>query len=294
MNTRRLNPLRQISFLERYGVITFGILMMVSGFYFFLVPVDLVTGGVSGLALVINRFITIPIGFIVFTANIILLTLAYFLLGKKALIRSLYGSLLYPLILIVFETFLAPLDITDLFIASVFGGLLTGIGFGIVVRYGGTSGGSDIPVKLANKLLKIPLSSSLYLVEGFIIAAGVFTISSNSATLYGLYALISVYVAGRSADRMVVGSNTLKTVHIITVIPEAIKDAIFERLDRGVTFVPIEGGYTKMKKTMIITVITRNEYSALRDIVAELDAEAFVYASPANEIHGDFQMREDD
>jgi len=294
VTSRRLNPLRQISFIERYGIITFGIFLMVSGFYFFLVPVDLVIGGVSGLGLILNRFISIPIGLTVFVANAFLLLLAYLLLGKKALIRSLYGSLLYPAILIMFETFLTPLPITDLFIASVFAGLLTGVGFGIVIRYGGTSGGSDIPISLLNKFFKVPLSSGVYLIDGLIIVLGAFTLGANGTIIYAFYALISVYVVGRAADRMVIGSNTLKTVHIITMVPDLIKHAIFERLDRGVTLVPIEGGYTKEKKSMMITVITRNEYSMLRDIVAEMDAGAFVYASPATEIHGDFQKREDD
>ena len=294
MTSRRLNPLRQISFLERYGIITFGIFLMVCGFYFFLVPVDLVTGGVSGLGLILNRFITIPIGLIVFIANAFLLLLAYVLLGQKAFIRSLYGSLLYPAILIIFETFLNPLPITDLFIASVFAGLLIGVGFGIVIRYGGTSGGSDIPIRLLNKFLKVPLSSGVYIVDGLIIVAGAFTLGSSDTAIYALYALISVYVVGRAADRMVIGSNALKTVHIITKVPDLIKAAIFERLDRGVTLVPIEGGYSLEKKSMMITVITKNEYYTLRDIVAEIDAEAFVYASPATEIHGDFQKREDD
>ena len=294
MNVRRLNPLRQISFLERYGMITLGIFLMVMGFYFFLVPVNLVTGGVSGLGLILNRFFTLPIGLIVFLANVLLLALAYLLLGKKAFIRSLYGSLLYPSILILFETFLDPLPITDLFIASVFSGLFIGVGFGMVVRYGGTSGGSDIPIRLMNKYFKIPLSSGVYLVDGLVIVLGALTLGSSDTAIYALYALISVYVVGRAADRMVIGSNALKTVHIITSIPDLIKEAIYERLDRGVTLVPIEGGYSKEKKSMMITVISRNEYSTLRDIVAEKDAAAFVYASPATEIHGDFQKREED
>jgi uncharacterized membrane-anchored protein YitT (DUF2179 family) len=294
MPSRNLSALRQISLSERYGFISAGIFLMVCGFYFFLVPADLVIGGVSGLGLVINRFVTIPIGLIVFITNIFLLILAYLFLGKKAFIRSVYGSLLYPLFLILFETFLTPLPIEDLFIASVFGGLLTGIGFGIVVRYGGTSGGSDIPIRLANKYLKLPLSLGVYLVDGLIIIIGAFTLGRADTALYALYALIAIFVVGRAADRMVIGSNTLKTVHIITSLPTLIKDEIFKRLDRGVTIVPIEGGYTQEKKTMLITVITRNEYYTLRDIVADKDAAAFVYASPATEIHGDFGKREDD
>lgn len=289
---RELSPLRRIHGIERYGMITIGIFFMVAGFYYFLVPVDLVVGGVSGLGLIINRYTESSLAIWVVIFNVFLLTLGYFLLGKKAFFRSLYGSLLYPLFLFLFE-FTSPLNIDDYLIASVFGGVIVGAGFGLVVRYGGTSGGTDIPIKIIHKYFKLPLSTSVYLVEGGIILLGIFTLGSQNI-VYGLYALISIYVLGLATDRMVIGTNSLKTVHTITDFPSDIKNAIFERLERGVTVVPVEGGYTENKKTMLITVITKDEYYILRDLVAKIDPEAFVYASPATEIHGDFETRQED
>jgi len=265
---------------------------MVAGFYYFLVPVDLVVGGVSGLGLIINRFTESSLAVWVVVFNSVLLTLAFFLLGKKAFARSLYGSMLYPLFLFIFE-YTPSLNIDDYLIASIFGGVIVGIGFGLVVRYGGTSGGTDIPIKILHKYFKMPLSYAVYFVEGGIILMGILTLGSQNI-VYGLYALISIYVVGIATDKMVIGTNALKTVHTITDHPDAIKNAIFERLERGVTVVPVEGGYTQMKKTMLITVITKDEYYILRDLVATIDAEAFVYASPATEIHGDFESRQED
>ena len=288
----RLEPLRRIKSLERYAMITLGIFLMVAGFYYFLVPVDLVIGGASGIGLVLARFFDSGIALVVFVLNAGLLVMAYFLLGKKAFLRSLYGSLLYPGILFILELF-PTLALDDFVIASIFGGALVGVGFGIVVRYGGTSGGSDIPVKIVHKYFKIPLSVSVYIVDGGIILAGILTASGNEA-LYGLYSLISVFVLGRAADRMVIGSNTLKTVHTITEFPDLVKNEVFKQLDRGVTLVPVQGGYTTHDKTMLITVITKAEYYTLRNLVAKIDPNAFVYASPASEIHGDFEMRQED
>ena len=289
---RELGPLRRIKSIERYAMITLGIFLMVAGFYYFLVPVDLVIGGASGIGLILARFFDSGIALVVFILNVGLLVMAYFLLGKKSFLRSVYGSLVYPLILFLLELF-PTLNLDDFVIASIFGGALVGVGFGIVVKYGGTSGGSDIPVKIIHKYFKIPLSVSVYIVDGGIILAGILTASGNEA-LYGLYSLISVFVLGRAADRMVIGSNTLKTVHTITEFPEKIKNEVFKQLDRGVTLVPVEGGYTTHKKTMLITVITKAEYYALRNLVAKIDPNAFVYASPASEIHGDFEMRQEE
>lgn len=289
---RHLDPLRRIQSLERYSMITFGIFLMVGGFYYFLVPVDLVIGGMSGVGLVVSRYVDTSIALWVLLLNALLLILAFFFLGKKAFYRSLYGSILYPLFLFLLE-FTPTLNLDDFFIASIFGGAFVGIGFGIVVRYGGTSGGSDIPVKLVNKYFKIPLSVSVYVVDGVIIIAGILTASSGE-TLYGLYSLISVYILGRAADRMVLGSNSLKTVHTITDFPDAIKAEVYLQLNRGVTVVPVKGGYTAYEKTMLITVITKAEYYPLRNLVAKIDPNAFVYASPATEIHGDFAMREEE
>ena len=289
---RELGPLRRIKSIERYAMITLGIFLMVAGFYYFLVPVDLVIGGASGIGLILARFFDSGIALVVFILNVGLLVMAYFLLGKKSFLRSVYGSLVYPLILFLLELF-PTLNLDDFVIASIFGGALVGVGFGIVVKYGGTSGGSDIPVKIIHKYFKIPLSVSVYIVDGGIILAGILTASGNEA-LYGLYSLISVFVLGRAADRMVIGANTLKTVHTITEFPEKIKNEVFKQLDRGVTLVPVEGGYTTHKKTMLITVITKAEYYALRNLVAKIDPNAFVYASPASEIHGDFEMRQEE
>ena len=289
---KKLSPLRSIHHVERYGMITVGIFFMVAGFYYFLVPVDLVVGGVSGIGLIINRFTDASIATWVVIFNAFLLILAYLLIGKKSFLRSLYGSILYPLFLFIFEL-TPPLNIDDYLIASIFGGVIVGIGFGIVVRYGGTSGGTDIPVKIIHKYFKLPLSYAVYLVEGSIILIGMLTLGSQNI-VYGLYALISIYVVGIATDRMVIGTNSLKTVHTITDYPEKIKNALFERLERGVTVVPVEGGYTKLKKTMLITVITKDEYYILRELVAKIDPQAFVYASPATEIHGDFETRQED
>lgn len=287
--------IRQISRVEQYVMITFGIILMVSGFYFFLIPAEIVAGGVTGLGLVLNKALDFPISITVLVFNMALLLLGLVVLGKKIFFRSIYGSFLFPAVLYVFEEFVPLFDLQgDLFISVVFGGVLLGIGFGIVLKYGGTSGGTDIPVKILNKKFNVPVSFSIYLIDGIIVALGIITFYETNGILGGLYALISIYLSGRVADIVIVGSNSKKAMQIITDYPDKIKDAIYNSITRGVTEVSIKGGYTKDKKTMLVTVITRQEYYIIRNIIASIDENAFVYVTPATEIHGDFFERESD
>ncbi|PAT02148.1 hypothetical protein CI105_02050 [Candidatus Izimaplasma bacterium ZiA1] len=285
--------LRKVTKFEQYAMITWGIILMVAGFYYFIIPSDLVTGGVTGLGLVINELFDVQISYIVLAFNMCLLLVGLLFLGKKVFLRSIYGSVIFPIFLFLFESFAPTLEMEkDFVIAATFGGLLLGLGFGYVIKYGGTSGGTDIPIKILNRKLKLPLSVSIYLIDGIVILLGVIVFYDQYGIVTGLYAILSMFISGKVADMVVVGSNANKAVQIITDNPKEIKDSIFEYLERGVTELKIYGGYTKIEKTMLITVITRNEYYSLRNIIAEVDPKAFVYVTSATEIQGDFIVSE--
>ena len=288
--------LKVISMYERYIMISIGIIIMSLGFYYFILPSDLVVGGVTGLGLVLSTtFEKFPISAFVLILNIILLITGLIFLGKKLFIRSIYGSLLFPLVLFLMETFLPLIDFKeDLVLAVTFGGVLLGVGFGLVIKYGGTSGGTDIPIKILNKKLKMPISLALYSIDGIIVLLGVMVFYNLYGLNAGLYALITMFISGKVADMVIVGSNSKKAVQIITDYPDEIKEAIYELVYRGVTEVKIRGGFSNKDKTMLVTVITKQEYYFIRNIIARIDENAFVYVTPATEIHGDFEERESD
>ena len=291
----RQKKLRQITKYEQYFMITIGIILMVLGFFYFLLPADLVAGGVSGLGLALNKLFGYRLSYVVLVCNMMLLVLALMFLGKNVFIKSIYGSILFPVTLYLFETFLPPLELSNDYMLTVtFGGFFIGFGFGLVIKYGGTSGGTDIPIKILNKRLKLPLSVSIYAVDGFIILLGVIAFYSEYGLNIGLYALITMFISGKVADMVIVGSNSKKAVQIITDFPDEIKESIYKAVSRGVTEVEIMGGYSKSKKTMLVTVIKRQEYYLIRNIIAEIDENAFVYVTPATEIQGDFEERESD
>jgi uncharacterized membrane-anchored protein YitT (DUF2179 family) len=289
------HTIRRISFLERYLMISFGIFLMAAGFYFFLIPLDLVAGGVTGLGIALEFLVGIRISLLVFMVNLFLLLLGLIVLGKKIFFRSIYGSLLFPLILFLLERFVPLFDFqNDYFIGTIFGGSLVGVGFGLMLKYGGTSGGTDIPVKIFYSKLGVPISLSVYLFDGLVVLFGTIVFMNTKGLIVGLYALISIFISGRLADAVVVGGNSKKAMQIITNHPDEIKTAIYNSVGRGVTIMNIKGGYTNQSKTMLVTVITKQEYYVVRDIIARIDENAFVYVTPATEIHGDFTVEETD
>ena len=289
------HKIRLIKPVERYVMISFGIILMVTAFYIFLIPSDLVAGGVTGFGLIINKLFGIQISLLVLIMNVFLLGLGLVVLGKTIFLRSIFGSLLFPAVLFIYEELIPTMNLeNDFFISSVFGGALLGFGFGFVIKYGGTSGGTDIPIKILNKKLKLPLSLSLYIIDGFIVLLGVIVFYEEYGLYLGLYAVLTIYISGHTADIVILGSVSKTAVQIITVHPEEIKQAIYDTVYRGVTELTIKGGYSKEEKTMLITVITKREYYAIRNIIAKLDPSAFVYVTHATEIQGDFVVREDE
>ncbi len=289
------HKLREVKNTERYIMITIGIILMVAGFYFFLIPADLVAGGVTGLALVFDKLFGFKISIFVLIINLVLLLFALLFLGKKSFVRSIYGSLVFPLIMFLFEEFVPLLDIeNDFVIASIFGGALLGLGFGYVIKYGGTSGGTDIPIKILYQKLKMPISVSLYFIDGAIILLGAIVFYPDNGLIGGLYAILTMFISGKVADIVVLGNNSRSAVQIITSKPEEIKNAIYDLVYRGVTEVSIRGGYTNDHKTMLVSVITKREYYVIRNIIASIDPMAFVYVTPATEIQGDFSVKEEE
>ena len=121
---------------------------------------------------------------------------------------------------------------------------------------------------------------------------GTWVFIDENGILASLYALLAIFISGKLADMVVIGGNDKKAMQIITERPQEIKQAIFDTVGRGVTLMNIKGGYTNQERIMLVTVITKQEYYIVRDIIAKLDDNAFVYVTPATEIHGDFVIEE--
>jgi uncharacterized membrane-anchored protein YitT (DUF2179 family) len=290
--------IRKINKIETYFMLTLGVFIMAAGYYFFIIPSGLVTGGATGVAIILTRYFpTVPVSIFSLILNLILLIGAFLFLGKKEGMNAMLGSIEFPLFLALLELVIQPpaFGLNDLLLIALYGGAFVGLGFGFVCRYGGSTGGSDILIKIVKKYTPLNLSSSLYVVESTIIVAGALTYLGglSEGIVAALYAVIVVFISGKVADLIVLGAQSKKAVNIVTDHPKEIKSAIFQSLRRGMTEIPSIGGYTENRKTVLIMVIQNTEYHAVRRIIQANDPKAFVFVTPASEIHGEWSSKDE-
>lgn len=290
--------LRQIGKLEQYFFLTIGVFIMAFAFYFFVIPSGIVTGGVTGLSTVINRYLEkVPISLLALLFNIILLFFALIFLGKREFVRSIYGSFLFPVFLALFElTITNPtFGENDLLLVALYAGGLIGIGFAIVVHYGGTTGGTDILIKIMRKYTFLSLAVCVYVVDSTVIVIGALTYPAglSEGFINALYAIVIVFLSGKVADSFLLGMQSKKAINIVTDHPKELKAAIFATFSRGMTEIQSQGGYTEHQKTLLIMVIQNSEYHYVRQIISDTDPKAFVFATPASEIHGEWSTKEE-
>jgi uncharacterized membrane-anchored protein YitT (DUF2179 family) len=290
--------IRKLGKFETFFFLTLGVFLMACAYYFFVIPSGLVTGGATGLALIMTRYLPgVPIFVFSLSFNVIFLLLGLLFLGKKEFTRTIYGSLLFPLFLAFFELLSPDLAFaeTDLLLITLYAGGLAGMGFGIVCKYGGTTGGTDIAIKIVKKYTKLSFAMSIYAVEATIIILGALTFPAgiNEGIVTALYAIVVVFITGKVSDSFLIGSQSKKAVNIITDRPKELKAVLFSTLRRGVTEIQSQGGFTENKKTILIMVIQNTEYHLVMQIIAANDPKAFVYVTPASEIQGAWSSKEE-
>lgn len=272
--------------IKEYILITIGIFLVAVGIYYFLVPSNLAAGGVSGLAIVINKFIpAIPVGLLMLGMNIILFIIAFIVLGSNFGAKTIYSSLgLSGMIWAVEKIYpiTSPL-VDDLLLQLLFGIFISGIGMGIVFNQNASTGGTDIIAKIINKFLHIDIGKSLLLSDFLItLAAG-----ATFGIKIGMYALLGVILNGFVIDSVIQGLNVCKQVTIISSKSEEIKKYIIEELGRGVTIYDGRGAYTGETREVLMTILGRKEFIRLREYIKELDKRAFISVSNVHEVLGE-------
>jgi uncharacterized membrane-anchored protein YitT (DUF2179 family) len=268
-----------------YLLILCGSTLQATALRIFLVPGKLASGGVSGLSQIINHFTGWPIGLMVLIGNIPLFIIGWrFLGGQRFAARTVFAILTFSILVDVPFPYIPSGGITtDIVLNSLYGGVISGIGFGLVYRGRGTSGGSDVLARILSSWRGIPVSQSYLLTDALIIFLAGISFSWENA----LYALVMLYVSGIAAESISQGSNVLRTGMIITANPEPIIEEIFNRLRRGVTLMDVKGGYSNEEKTILLCVVTRPEIPHLKAITRELDPRAFIIIGQAHEVRGE-------
>jgi len=275
------------TYIHDIALITLGIVLMAAGYFYFMVPYNLITGGVGGLAIVIQSVTPLDVVVLVYAFNLSFLVIGFLVYGRIFFMKTILGSLLYPIALTIFLTMEQSFQIIpitdDLLLAVIFSAVLMGGGFGLVIRYGGTTGGADIPIKILYDFLKIPFSVAVYIIDGAIVVLGALVFGLE----IGMYSVVAVFLIGFISDYVVTGGTKTISINIITDHAEAVKDLIYQRTERGVSMIPITGGYSKSNKTMLLCVAFKKEYYRVIQAVHEVDKKAFVFVNTSSEVLGE-------
>ena len=253
---------------------------------FFILPYHILSGGVAGVAVAFEPFFHLDETLVANTLTLALLIVGTLILGKQFGIDTILSSFCYP----VFTTALSyvapmiPIHIEP-FLASLYAGLLGGVGIGLVMRAGASTGGMDVPPLIAHKLFGVKVATGVMVTDGITVLLGVLAYGIDAA----LIGLISVFASGIAIDKILpfgAGSNA-KSVTIISEKWKEIADVIMRDMDRGVTFLAGEGGYQMDKKKVILCVVSAKQYSQLVEIINQIDDRAFTITTDASDMHGE-------
>ena len=265
-----------------YLFITLGSLIYALGQLYFIKPLHIPMGGVSGLALVANFLWSMPIGVVTIVLNIPLLFLGWRNMGREFFIKTTFAIVVSSVFTDLLEPLLPAFD-GEMLIAALYGGVVMGVGYGMIFRAGGTTGGVDIVSKWLNGKMDLPIGTTNFAINTFVIV--------GSALIYGnidsaLYAMITSYVTSMIIDKMVYGMDAQKSAMIITSRPEAVSHAVMEELHRGCTGMDATGMYTGDKRTVLICAVRRHETGTLKKLILEQDEHAFMLISNISEVFG--------
>jgi uncharacterized membrane-anchored protein YitT (DUF2179 family) len=268
-----------------YALIAAGALLQALAIRLFLVPANLVGGGVSGLAQIINHYTGWPIGLMIFLGNVPLFVLGWrYLGGRRFALRTAFAVILVSVFTDALVLVLPYRGLThDLVLNTLYGGVVSGVGFGLVYRGRATSGGSDILARILNHWRGVSISQSYLLTDSLVMFLAGLSFSWENA----LYALVMLYISGLAAESASEGSNVVRTALIITAKPGEVARLILTEMERGVTLLQGKGAYTGAERTVLYCVLTRPEVAQLKAVVQEVDPHAFMVIGQAHEVLGE-------
>lgn len=249
----------------------------------FILPTNLMSSGTTGIALLANHFLGIPVSFFILIFNVCMLILGLIVLGKKFAMTTIVSTLMYPIALEFFNQTLGEFVITNNeLLNTIFAGLGIGLALGIVLRSGASTGGMDIPPLVLNHFFRIPVSVSLYVFDFIIL---------SSQSLYNplerlLYGIILILLTSIVLDKVLLMGTTKTEVKIISPRFEKIAEEILSEMDRGVTLLNARGGYLKNEHSVVLSVVSNRELPKIEKLVRALDPDAFMIVSRVSEVWG--------
>ncbi len=278
-NSRIKHPL--LNAIMDYVYVLIGSAIVAISFNIFLLPTKVASGGVSGISTITYNLFGWEPAFVQWSFNIPLFIAGVLLLGTHFGIKTAVGTIFFPFV--VFLTNGWSPATTDPLLGALFGGIGVGLGLGIVFLGKASTGGTDLAAQIIHKYTGISLGMCVAMIDGLIVLAAALVFDIEQ----GLYALIGLFVTSKTIDLVQVGIQRSKTVMIITVCEAEVRKAILEEVDRGVTRLTAQGGYTESDRPVLMCVIDQSEFTKLRQVVQSIDRHAFVVVMEAAEVLGE-------
>lgn len=266
-------------------MVILGNLIIAIGVNFFVLPSNILSGGVAGISVALQPVFHLPPTLVINTLTILLFVLGAIVLGKSFALKTILSTIIYPIFIVVFERLAQGVQITNnALLASIYAGICIGIGIGLVYSVGASTGGMDIPPLVINKFTNIPLPTLVMCIDGATVLLGASTYGIEAAMI----GLVSVCVCGKVIDKVLtLGSQEAKSVMIISNKYEELIEEIYKNINRGATILHAEGGYTRENKPVIMMVVIKKQFPLLDRVIARVDPEAFVIVNDVNEVHGE-------
>ena len=283
-NNNKVSLLRRrktaMDWIKKYLVLIIGSLIYSAGLEIFLVPNNIIDGGIVGISIMASYLTGIPFGVYMLILNLPFLYLGYKQIGKTFAI----STIIYIIALSIFSEFLEPVpQITqDYFLAAIFGGIIAGAGVGLVIRQGGSLDGTEITAIILDRKTSFSVGEVVMFFNLFILGAAGFVFGWDKA----MYSLVTYFIISKMIDVVLKGLDESYAVMIVSDEYEEIADALMHRLGRGVTYLHGQGAYTGDDKQVLYCVVTRLEVVKLKEIALEKDETAFVTINPVHDIVG--------
>ena len=266
--------------IKKYLLLTLGAIVYAAGLETFFVPNNLIDGGIVGVSMMISYLTDTPLSVFVVLLNIPFLYLGYKQIGKTFTISTLYSIVVLALAIQYFHT--TPNITYDIFLATIFGGIVVGLGVGMIIRYGGSVDGTEIVAIISDRKTELSVGETVMIINLFILSSAGLVFGWERA----MYSLIAYFIAYKVMDLVISGLEESKGVMIVSDKSDDLAETLLARLGRGVTILHGEGAYTNEPKRILYTVVTRLEVAKLKAIVKEKEPSAFLSIYNINDVVG--------
>ena len=267
---------------KRYVMLAIGCFVIAFSFNVFFKQFGIVCFGITGLSLVVNKKTGIDPSIFILLANIVLLVVCYFTLGKKKMRNSLVGSLMLPCFVYLTE-YLVPyvkFDNVELLVVAVFGGVLSGLGYGIIYKSNFNTGGTDIITETVSKYTKISLGKATWVSDGLVVLSGLLVFSWEIV----LYGFMVLYIISFMTDKVVLGISQSKAFYIVTTKEAEVREFLLSITDGGVTIINARGGYSNDEQSLLLGVVPTRQYFIVKEGLREIDNNIFFLACDSYEV----------